>query len=192
MERKPRRRFAGFDLDKRGAGPTDIGSSLSLWLAKHGREACKRDQLCGLWRNWRTAMGDGLAERARPLGSRNSVLLIGGDDQFVLQELVFETSEILERANAFLKEERFRKVELHLLMGRTDLRRVDTTQLPERPGPVRPEGLGTLVLPPDSPVAAAYDAYVRLFDGKGESSRQSSRDATEGGCSAQSVRRPGP
>lgn len=164
MEKKSHGRFAGFDLDKRGTGPTDIGSSLSQWLAKQGHCARKRDVLCDLWRNWQAVMGDDLAERARPLGSRGDVILIGGDDQCVMQELVYEEAEILRRANGFLKEERFHRVELHLLMGRTDLRRVDTTVVPKRSGPERPESLGRLRLPPSSPAAAAYEAYLRLFD----------------------------
>ena len=115
-------------------------------------------------------MGPDIAAIARPLGHRNGILLIGGDDSCALQELSYAVPEILERVNAFMDEEFFHKVELHLLMGKkSSLQRVDITQVPEIPQPQRPSSLGKAQLPPDSPLASAYAAYVRMFEEKGES-----------------------
>ena len=50
------------------------------------------------------------------------------------------------------------------LVGKDSLRRVDITQPPSLPPPPRPPRLGRLKLPPDSPVAACYEAYVRCFE----------------------------
>ena len=152
-------RFAGHDLDKRGSEPTPIGQSINLWLSRHGHDRNGRDLLCELWKNWPIVMGDEIAAMAYPLGSRGDVLIIGGDDNYILQDLSYYVDEILMRANAFMQ------VEFNLLMGQHDLRSVDTTIIPKAPPPQKPENLGTLRIPQGSPAAAAYEAYVRLFKG---------------------------
>ena len=157
-----RRRFAGFDLDARTGRTSALGDSLSGWLSSHGMQP--RQGLLGqLWKNWNVVMGP-LAELAHPLGHRNNILLIGGDDPCAMQELSYATPELLERANAFMNEEFFLRVELHLLMGQTSLRRVDITDVPPPPPPQRPPRLGSLRISPDSPVAACYQAYLRCFN----------------------------
>ena len=163
-ERKYRRRFAGFDLSRRSGRVSSLGDGLAGWLSAHGMKM--QHQLLGeLWKNWDIVMGPELASLARPLGHRGGILLIGGDDSCAMQELSYAVPEILERVNAFMDEEYFQKVELHLLMGRTSLQSVDITQAPSLPPPPRPPKLGKLKFPPDSPLAACYEAYVRLFDG---------------------------
>jgi hypothetical protein len=114
-------------------------------------------------------MGPDIAAIARPLGHSNGILLIGGDDSCALQELSYAVPEMLERVNAFMDEEVFHKGELHLLMGKKDsLQRVDITHVPELPKMRMPPSLGKAQLPPDSPLASAYAAYVRMFEEKGE------------------------
>jgi hypothetical protein len=101
---------------------------------------------------------------AHPLGHRNNILLIGGDDPCSMQELSYAIPEILEKVNAFLGEIYFQKIELHLLMGKTSLQRIDITPIPKIPTPPRPPRLGNLQLSPDSPVSACYKAYIRCFE----------------------------
>ena len=110
-------------------------------------------------------MGPDIAALAHPLGHRKDILLVGGEDSCAMQELSYAVPEILERVNAFMDEDYFHKVELHLLLGKESLRRVDITPVPVIPPPPRPPRLGALKLPPDSPVAACYAAYVRCFEG---------------------------
>ena len=165
--RKYHKRFAGFDLDRRSGKTSSLSEGLESWLSAHGMEP-RNDLLTQLWKNWEIVMGPDIAALAHPLGHRGDILLIGGDDSCAMQELSYAVPEILERVNAFMNEEMFRKVELHLLMGRDSLCRVDITQPPSLPPPPRPPRLGRLKLPPDSPVAACYAAYVRCFDGDDE------------------------
>lgn len=122
-----------------------------------------------LWRNWGMVMGDELSMLALPLGQRSGVLLVGAEDHLVMHELSFCTPEILERANAFMDEEFFRKVELHLHMGEEvlDQKPQITSSTQFRPPPERPAGLdGTFAhtrnLNPDSPVVKSYAAYLKL------------------------------
>lgn len=163
-ERKYHRRFAGFDLARRSGKTSSLSDGLSGWLSAHGMKP-QYYMLTQLWKNWEIVMGPDIAALAHPLGHRNGILLIGGDDSCAMQELSYAVPEILERVNAFMNEEYFHKVELHLLLGKESLRRVDITQPPSLPPPPRPPRLGKLKLPPDSPIAACYEAYVRLFDG---------------------------
>ena len=162
MEHKGKRKhFAGFDLDRRSGRTSALSDGLNRWLTSHGMDP--RQALLGeLWRNWKIVMGP-FAAVAHPLGHRNGILLIGGDDSCIMQELSYAVPELLERANAFMDEEFFNRVELHLLLGRDTLRRVDITEAPVLPPPPRPPRLGQLQLPEDSPLAECYRAYVRLF-----------------------------
>ena len=161
-EKKYHKRFAGHDLNRRRNTAAHIGADLSGWLAAHGMRP-QQTLLGQLWRNWDIVMGPDIAPIARPLGHRNGILLIGGDDSCALQELSYAVPEILERVNAFMDEEFFHKVELHLLMGKESLQRIDISEAPELPRPQRPPCLGKAQLPSDSPLASAYAAYVRMF-----------------------------
>lgn len=129
--------------------------------------------LIELWRHWGMVMGPQLSALAFPLGAKGNTLLVGAEDNFVLQELSFAGPEILERANAFMETEYFVKVELGLLQGRPTLDaamplidgRNKTAGVPLRraaacpaPGP-----LGKLDLAPDSLVGKIYWKYVERF-----------------------------
>ena len=167
-EKNYHKRFAGHDLNRRRNSTAHIGADLSGWLAAHGMRP-QQTLLGHLWRNWELVMGPDIAAIARPLGHRNGILLVGGDDSCALQELSYAVPEILERVNAFMDEEFFHKVELHILMGKkSSLQRVDITPVPELPKMQRPPSLGKAQLPSDSPRASAYAAYVRMFEEKGE------------------------
>lgn len=100
-------------------------------------------------------MGPDLAPLAHPLGHRDGLLLVGGEDHFILQELTYAAPEILERVNAFMDEPFFHRVELHLLFGKTPLNLAEPTRVAPPPPAPRPPRLGGLSLDPSSPVAAA-------------------------------------
>lgn len=126
--------------------------------------------LVELWRNWSMVMGPDLAPLALPLGRRNEVLIVGGEDNLCLQELSFQTPEILERVNAFMDAPPhapvFRRVELRLVMGQRPLHLPPDIQSRERfrPPPPRPARLGGHLseMREDSPVARCYAAYLRM------------------------------
>ncbi len=135
---------------------------------KHVLEKLGGDEvgrLFQLWRNWKMVMGPELAPLAVPLGHRDATLLVGAEDNLALQELSFQTPEILERVNAFMDTPFFRRVELHLLLGRTSLDIPPLLQPADRirPAPSHPPGLqGRLHLDPESPVGRCYAACLRL------------------------------
>ncbi len=141
-----------------------LAEALQSWRAAKGMSAA-RVHLDQLWRNWDMVMGAYLAPLALPLGQREEILLIGAEDHYLLHELAYSTPEMLERANAFMGAERFHKVELQLLLGKTPLNRIRSTPYPPPPPPPRPERLGGLlgILDPASPVGRCYAAYVALF-----------------------------
>lgn len=152
--------------------PLAFSDALQGWLSSKGREP-RQDHLEQLWKNWSMVMGPDLAPLAHPLGHRDGLLLVGGEDHFILQELTYATPEILERVNAFMDEPFFQKVELHLLFGKTPLNLTRATRVAPPPPPPRPARLGGLRLDPASPVARCYEAYVRCFgppDQSGEGS----------------------
>lgn len=119
-----------------------------------------------LWQNWDMVMGPDIAPLARPLGVRNEILLVGGDDNLALQDLSFMTPEILERVNAFMDAPVFNRVELCLVMGKTTLEYAPDTQPVQRPRPLpeRPRDLGGYLgeMSIDSPVARCYAAYLEM------------------------------
>ena len=119
-----------------------------------------------LWQNWEMVMGPDIAPLAWPLGARNDILIVGGEDNLALQELSFMTPEILERVNAFMDAPVFSKVELRLAMGAKPLDQPPDIQPSTRvhPVPQRPKQLGAHLgeMRPDSPVARCYAAYLRM------------------------------
>lgn len=156
------RRFSRAPLRSQAA-PLSLGEALSAWLSSRGKEA-RPAHLEQLWKNWDMVMGPDLAPLAQPLGHRRHLLLVGGEDHLVLQELSYAAPEILERVNAFMDEPFFERVELHLLFGKRPLNLVTDTPLPGPPPLIRPPRLGGLNLDPASPVGRCYQAYLRCFD----------------------------
>ena len=120
-------------------------------------------RLMHLWENWSMVMGADLAALAWPLGHKGSILLVGGEDPMAMQELQFQTAEILERVNAFMEEDFFSAVKVSSCMGKRPLDvplPPEPLYLPQEDCP-RPSGrlLGTMR--PDSPVARAYARFAR-------------------------------
>lgn len=130
----------------------------------------ERRHLTALWNNWRTVMGENIAQLASPVGHKDNTLLIGADDSMALQELSMLSMEILERANAFMDSDFFHRVKVILLQGQQDLSQLRPrrpTALPPAPPP-KPPRLGGLLgsLNPDSPVTRCYEAYVAMFNAR--------------------------
>ena len=152
-------------LKERARRLMHVTDALSRFLDNgDGREHAHLTQL---WEHWDMVMGEELSPLAVPLGHRKDTLLLAAEDSMAAQEIVMQSVEVLERANAFMNRTYFSRIQVELLMGRTDLSR----SLPERhPQPAayripRPENLGSLkgALDPDSPVTRCYEAYLRYF-----------------------------
>ena len=141
----------------------DAGAAANFFLDAHGGK--ERRHLTALWQNWRTVMGEAIADLAFPLGHKDATLLIGADDNMSMQELSLQSVEILERANAFMDSDFFRQVKVALMQGQRDLSR-KRAQAPYVPFRVpKPPRLGGLAgkLDPQSPVTRSYEAYVAMF-----------------------------
>ena len=141
------------------------GTRLGTLLSALGNS--EKAMLSRLWQNWEMVMGPEIAPLASPLGARESVLVIGGEDNLVLQDLSYMKEEMLERANAFMDAPVFQRIDLQLLMGRNplDLPPDIYPSFRERPVPERPLRLGGPLekMDPESPVTRAYLAYLHMF-----------------------------
>ena len=134
--------------------------------------------LVELWRHWGMVLGPNLEGLAFPLGHKDNVLLIGAEDNLVLQELSFMSTEILERVNAFLEQPFFVQIQLSLLQGRATLDNVVANQsaeaaqqamsaayLPTRiPVSAPAKGvLGELELDASTALGRCYQKYIERF-----------------------------
>ena len=90
----------GRDKGKRTNGMFSLGGKLGSVLSALGNG--EKVMQVRLWQNWEMVMGPDIAPLAWPLGARNDILIVGGEDNLALQELSFMTPEILERVNAFM------------------------------------------------------------------------------------------
>ncbi len=160
--RKRHGHFAGRDLSLRSGAVSSLGDAMGGWLAARGMDK-HRLRLIQLFRHWDEILGEELCSAARPIGHRGSILVVGCADSCAMQELAFASPEILERVNMFMGDEPFNKVELHLLSEAENKELGAIARAPQGIVLSRPPKLGKLTLPADSPVAACYEAYVRMF-----------------------------
>ena len=128
----------GRDKGKRTNGMFSLGGKLGSVLSALGNG--EKLMQVRLWQNWEMVMGPDIAPLAWPLGARNDILIVGGEDNLALQELSFMTPEILERVNAFMDAPVFDRVELRLVMGDRPLDQMPDIQPSTRvrPAPPRP------------------------------------------------------
>ena len=103
-------------------------------LGMSADEGWLRERLRQLWINWNMVMGPDLADMAHPLGRHGSVLLLGAEDALLVQELHFQSGEILERVNAFMEKAVFDSVKVELLLGRQDVRLQSLSREPSPDG----------------------------------------------------------
>lgn len=129
-------------------------------------DAGKNYRFFGLWRNWSKAVGSDVAELARPLGHKRNVLFLAVEDSVAMQELSYRAPEILERANAYLGQNVFDKVQFDLLGTQIPLDAVRASHPDYYPARYEaPENLGGLLgkFDGESPVGRCYAKYVKFF-----------------------------
>lgn len=142
--------------------PQPVNTLLDQWMSAVGRP--EQAQLIRLWQHWPMVMGPELAGLAWPLGHRNTVLLVGGEDAMAMQELSLQSGEILERVNAFLDEPLFNEVRVSLALGKNPLDSAmavpaqRTRPMLER-GPA-PAGLYLELMDANSAVARCYARFA--------------------------------
>ncbi len=140
--------------------------SIGAFMAALPCGGTDRTHLSQLWRNWAMVMGEELALLAVPLGHREGLLLIGAEDNMALSELNFSVPEILERANAFMNEPYFTRVEFHLSAGHLALdipQEITPSQRVREPLAKPPGLLGKAQLDPKGMVGRCYAAYLKRF-----------------------------
>lgn len=142
-----------------------ITDALAGFLDKRGGREHAR--LTHLWAHWEMVMGEELASLAIPLGHKKDALLLAAEDSMAAQDIVMQSGEVLERVNAFMNEPYFSRIQVELVMGRSDLSRARPELRPRPPEQriAKPENLGSLqgTFDSASPVARCYDAYLKYF-----------------------------
>lgn len=110
-------------------------------------------------------MGPETARMVKPLGRRNSTLILGAQDSIVIQEISFLSDRIIELINSFCGSDFFDKVRVELLKGRTPLDRELVKKTFSSAPLKKPENLGSLkkTMEQDSPVARCYSRYIQFF-----------------------------
>ena len=128
-------------------------------------EAALELAIARLWRHWPEILGQDVAAMIRPLGHRQTTMLLGATNSMVMQEFSYFAQTILDKANAFLGTVYFQKVQIELMAGRPALDESLLPPAPPRPEAPRPDILGNLLpcMDPSSPVTSCYRAYVRHF-----------------------------
>lgn len=141
--------------------PQDLGSALQGFFRALGKP--EQLLLTRLWQHWEVVMGPDLAGLAWPLGQRNGILLVGGEDAMAMQELSLMGDEILERANAFMERPYFTGVKVSLSLGKAALDSAVRIPRPAKPvlepGPVL-SGSYLASMSLDSAAARCYARYV--------------------------------
>ncbi len=67
-----------------------------------------------IWALWRSAVGDAIAQNARPSGFKGSLLLINVSNSAWLQHLTFLKSEIIGKLNKALNAERVKELKFKI------------------------------------------------------------------------------
>lgn len=93
--------------------PGFIGESIFKLLADMGGSR-KRCELVNLWQDWPQVVGENFAGKVEIKGHKNGVLILGVEDNLLMQELSYETEDKLERINEYLGEKYFKEIRLNL------------------------------------------------------------------------------
>lgn len=163
---KPRRtrHFRWRDFSKPWPTAATLGDVLPQALEQLGVDP-DRIRLRHLWENWAYVMGPDLAELACPLGTHRDVLLLGCEDNMVMQEISLCRDEILERANIFMEKPYFHNIRASLLMGRRDLARpLPKPQVKQEVFESNVRGTYLDRVSPDTPWGRCYAAYAGVYD----------------------------
>ena len=138
--------------------------ALDAFLEKHGGR--DRAHISRLWEHWEMVLGQELASLASPLGHRKDTLIVAAEDSMAAQDIAMQAQDVLERVNAFMNSAFFSRLQVELVMGRSDLSRPVAIRRPPPPipRPQKPEPFGSLTgYDPLSPAGQCYDTFRRLF-----------------------------
>lgn len=141
--------------------PRRIGNQVYELLGSMGG-APERFRLFSLWAEWENVVGAELARIAVPAGSHGHTLLLAAQDAMQIQELRFQSCDILERVNSFLGSGYF--TSLRPILGGKNCRRPARAPecAPERRKPDLPQLTGKYLAGMDmnSPIALCYARFV--------------------------------
>ncbi len=155
--------FGKFRRKKDALGkPEEIKLLLKDYMQSLGKP--EQAILTKLWQHWDMVMGEHIASLAWPLGAKDGVLIVGGEDAISVQELSFMSMEILERANAFMEKDFFSTVKVRLSLDKTPLHEAvklesASSATPFAKGP-RLSGEFLKDMPTNSTLARCYARFV--------------------------------
>lgn len=157
-----RKHFRWRDFRKPWPEATHVRDVLTATLQQLGVDP-DRERLLHLWECWPHVLGAELAAMACPLGTHKDILLVGCEDNMLMQEVALQQYEILERVNAFMEKDYFHSVRPSLFMGRSSLAEPRTPQVQAKPqavhrATVRGTHLGSIST--DTPWGRCYAAYA--------------------------------
>ncbi len=160
-----KQKFRKYKRIKNSLGrPEEIQAVLDRCLQGLGKP--EHALLTKLWQHWDMVMGDEISALAWPLGYKDGVLHVGGEDAISVQELSFMSTEMLERANAFMEKNFFTAVRVRLSLDKTPLHEVVKRAGPKHePLVLREAGLSGKYLEDmdnSSPVARCYARFVQV------------------------------
>ncbi len=141
--------------------PENIRIALERFLRRVGKP--EYILLNNLWQHWQMVMGPDIGSLASPLGSKHGILLLGGEDAMTLQDISYMQHEILERANAFMGQEYFTGIKVHLTLDKSPLDQAAQSKefTPVHLPTIELSGKYLQDMPEDSPVARCYALFVQ-------------------------------
>lgn len=144
-----------------------ISEALDNFFTERGLS--KDLQIAKLWIHWSEVVGSELAKLARPLGrtSNKQSLLLGVEDNMVMQELVYYSPQLLEQIDQFLGWQPFDNVVFKLIDNISSLDEVQIWNSYQTPILYRSsERVGKYLeeFPEGSSISKSYQAYVEAFN----------------------------
>ncbi len=132
-----------------------------------GKRFRREMDIARLWKKWPELVGEEFADMVKPLGRQGNALVLGVEDNLLMQEMVYHADTLLEAISRFLGWQPFDNIKYKLLQNRIALDDVDLEremsgsslgQLPDS------SQVGALldVLPEDTPFGRCYRAYIAL------------------------------
>jgi len=142
-----------------------VDTALSQYM--RGERFRREMDIARLWRQWPELIGEELANMVKPLGRQGSTLILGVEDNLLMQEMVYNSETLLEAISQFLGWNPFDNIKYKLLQNKTALDEVslERENLGSRLGHLPDsEQVGALldVLPEDTPFGRCYRAYIAL------------------------------
>ncbi len=147
--------------DKRLFGkPEEITNVIGRYLHRMGKP--EQIMLTRLWQHWDTVMGPEIAALSWPLGHKDGILFVGGEDAMSVQELTFMHDEIIERANTFMDSIFFVSIKVRLSLDKTPLDEAANIPAPQRKHVCFGQALSGKYLKDMDPESAVAQCYARF------------------------------